>query len=577
MPKIPSSERSESSKQQPPRLRFAALVRVSTEKQEKVGESLPVQRRDNERDVERLGGTIVDWYGGQEHATPGHEKKEIDRLLADAAKGKFDALIIKDIDRWSRDNEKSKQGLEVLRKHRVKFYVSTMPINLYDPNQCSMLTISTAINEITAQMAQKKSIESRILRARRGLPTAGRQLPFGRTYDKKTQTWGLDPAKKALIEDVAARYLADASLPALAEEYGIDHSYLCQVLRERCGDTWTLHFQDDRFAIDDTVEVPVPRLLDDKVIRALKRKLEANRTYLHKPPSSVHDYLLGGHIFCADCGRLLTGQIARSQPKGKAKQTGKLYLYYRHPHPRKKKDEHGNTIPDPKKCTAHPVPFVRADWIEQQVVFKLFKMFGNPAEIKRAVASAVPDCDQAMKRQQRLQGELDKVEAARGRILGLICKNLITDEQAEKDLRALQERERLLRDDLDQLADTLANVPTEEQLHAYVEAVESQMGRSIFVYDENTCGHSDPDEGGPPNKRLGGNDISTWLAMTREDKRALLRAVFDLPGGKAGVFISPAPCKPGRKRKQWAFTIRGQLAFECVVPQAQHSPSPCQN
>jgi site-specific DNA recombinase len=57
-------------------LRFGALVRVSMEAQEKQGESLNVQRKNNERDVERLGGRIVEWYGGQEHATPGWEMKE---------------------------------------------------------------------------------------------------------------------------------------------------------------------------------------------------------------------------------------------------------------------------------------------------------------------------------------------------------------------------------------------------------------------------------------------------------------------------------------------------------------------
>ena len=59
-------------------LRFTALVRVSTEKQEQQGESLRLQRKNNTRDVERLGGRVVAWYGGQEHATAGWERKETD-------------------------------------------------------------------------------------------------------------------------------------------------------------------------------------------------------------------------------------------------------------------------------------------------------------------------------------------------------------------------------------------------------------------------------------------------------------------------------------------------------------------
>ena len=75
-------------------MRFGALVRVSTDGQEKHGESLRTQRSHIERDVELLGGQIVGWYGGSEHATPGWEKKEIDRLIKDAGMGRFSAIIV---------------------------------------------------------------------------------------------------------------------------------------------------------------------------------------------------------------------------------------------------------------------------------------------------------------------------------------------------------------------------------------------------------------------------------------------------------------------------------------------------
>src|SRR4051794_22600888 len=53
-------------------LRFAAFIRVSTEQQEKQGESLRTQRTQNEKDVGLLGGNSIAWYGGQEHGTPGY-------------------------------------------------------------------------------------------------------------------------------------------------------------------------------------------------------------------------------------------------------------------------------------------------------------------------------------------------------------------------------------------------------------------------------------------------------------------------------------------------------------------------
>jgi len=95
-------------------LRFAPVIRVSTEKQEAKGESLRLQRRQIQEYVNDLGGYIPEhcWvYSGQEHATPKQERAKLDLLLEDAAKDIFDAVIVCDPSRWSRDNARSKEAL----------------------------------------------------------------------------------------------------------------------------------------------------------------------------------------------------------------------------------------------------------------------------------------------------------------------------------------------------------------------------------------------------------------------------------------------------------------------------------
>ena len=57
------------------RLRFAALIRVSTEKQQKQGESLRTQKQQIEQATEACGAEVVKWVGGQEHATAGWEHR----------------------------------------------------------------------------------------------------------------------------------------------------------------------------------------------------------------------------------------------------------------------------------------------------------------------------------------------------------------------------------------------------------------------------------------------------------------------------------------------------------------------
>ena len=77
------------------KLRFAPIIRVSTEQQAQKGESLHTQRAQIEQYVEYLGGTIPEhcWqYTGQEHATPNQERSMMDTLLSDSAKDLFDAV-----------------------------------------------------------------------------------------------------------------------------------------------------------------------------------------------------------------------------------------------------------------------------------------------------------------------------------------------------------------------------------------------------------------------------------------------------------------------------------------------------
>ena len=69
------------------KLRFAPLIRVSTESQERRGQSLDVQKQALVQAVESMKGIIPDdcWeYSGQEHATNAYERKKFNKLLLDS-------------------------------------------------------------------------------------------------------------------------------------------------------------------------------------------------------------------------------------------------------------------------------------------------------------------------------------------------------------------------------------------------------------------------------------------------------------------------------------------------------------
>lgn len=179
-------------------LRFGPLVRVSTESQERMGESLRTQKVQIEQAVKALHGTLISdpWrYSGQDHATPGFEHKRFNQLLRDAQRGLFDAVIVVDPSRWSRDNVKSGQGLQVLRDAGVRFFCGQVEHDLFDPNAELFLGMTTQINQYFANIQSQKSVRNRIARASRSVPTAGK-LPYGRTLTRRPRPGASTPRSR---------------------------------------------------------------------------------------------------------------------------------------------------------------------------------------------------------------------------------------------------------------------------------------------------------------------------------------------------------------------------------------------
>ena len=489
------------------KLRFAALRRVSTEAQEAEGESLRTQRDQLTQYVAELGGEIASWYGGQEHATEGHEKREIDRLVADAQKGKFNAVIVTTHDRWSRDPA-SAARLDIFRNHNIKFFTGTTEWNLFDPSHALFLGLNAEIGKFFAGQQARKSLENKIARAKRGIPCTGK-LPYGRRWirsaDKQTGTWEVDAKAQAVVKEVARRYLAGEGVEKLGREFKMNVSNLWKILTKTSGSTWTVRFASKRLNIDETVAIPVPPLLDEETIRKIHLKAAANKTYSHG--QIKYQYLFARMISCAHCGNQLSGQTNHN---GKS--------YYRHAHADRVKP-----CPGPASKTWVPIQH-----IENAVMRHLFDTFGNPAAVKRAVDAATPNrakMQAAAERLEKLGGELEKNSKARARILDLVIKEALTDAQAESKLNELKEREAELTQERACLSDTLAHVPNAEAVAGMAVKIGSIVRR--YTNARATA------EGRLASACLEG--------MSFADKQALVRSVFagkGLDGKRLGVRIS---------------------------------------
>jgi len=500
---------------------FAGLIRVSTERQEQLGESLQVQRAAIQAAVKQLGGKVVEWYGGQEHATPGWEKTEIVRLLGDARKkGRpWDAVIVAHADRWSRDNQASHEGLDVFKRQKVRFFVGATEYSLANAEHSLFLEMSAAFGKFQARNQSKKSIDSRVHRAKRGVPTAGK-LPYGRTFDKASGQWGIDPEKKRIIEDAARRYLAGGSIPALAAEYGMNAANLHKVLVKRSGRKWTQKLHSDDLDVHEDIEIDIPELLPAETIRAIHEQVEANRTYSHG--SAKNQYLLSRMTFCERCGYATFGQTNRSGIR-----------YYRHAHAKRE-----------RPCPG-PHAWARADELEDAVLRHLFNAFGNPAAVEAAIEAAIPDLDKVRELQARVEQIGDVVEKekrGRQRIIGLVQQGSISDDEAKKQLDDSRQKIDLLEQERERASTSLANLPTAKQVKLAAEQVASKFKRVSKVEVRLNAAMNVANE--------------TFGKMTWEEKRDLVENVFSgktADGQRMGVYLS------WTDDGQFRYTIRGHL------------------
>jgi len=493
-------------------LRFAPIVRVSTEKQEKQGESLQTQKKQIIHYVNQLNGVIPKscWnYSGQEHATAQFERKKFNMLIADASKNKFDAVIVCDPSRWSRDNLKSEKGIEILKKNNIRFFIGMSETDLYNPDQSLLLTITTNINAYVAQSSALKSITNRIEKAKKNIPACG-SLPSGRTYDKKTG-WGTNPEFKKKIEIAAKLLLEGKSLIHISKLINMNRTNLTSILTYRCGDIWKQHFKADRFKIDETIETKVPRLLEQDILDKVILRIQQNKTVFHA--QLKYKYLLGRMILCGHCGSPLSGNTRKDS----------RLQYYRHP----------------KSSTCKKFLHVPCKLIDDPAIIHLFSLFGNQSEMMKAVENAVPDTKDIGLKESRLieiSQELKKVNQRKIRLIDLYENEAISIEDFKPKMSVHTERESLLSDELVKLKNEIESVPKEEEIIRTADLIRCHI-ESIYS-----------------------NGIE-FENMSFEEKRKLAQFAFsgrDYQGQRSGVYVR----KDGN---EWSFEIKGVLLDSSIL------------
>lgn len=395
------------------RLRFAALTRVSTERQEQQGESLRTQRSRIETAVRKLRGTIVKWYSGQEHATEGHEREQFNAMLRDAEQQRFDAMIVDEASRLTRDPATNVQLVGVFKTHGIRLFTLEREHDLHDAQDRFFLDILAGVHGYAVAANIAKSRQNRIALARQGFPSCG-TLPYGRLHDAERNRWSIDLGAQQLLGKAAKRLLNGEAVERIAPSLELHANTLRRRLLQ-AGSEWTQRFKDK----GQTVEVPtrIPGLLPDEIVERIRKQLRRNRIVTKRP----YTYALAHVVRCAACGSVLSGAGTKAA------------RYYRHHLKRVKCEQCVNHIP--------------AERLETAVLGQLGQLLHEPRKLQALI-------EKSLKHQQDGDGEdldvaiasLEKRTAKLEREINNLMDELASEGSAvRKRVRAaVEERERKL-------------------------------------------------------------------------------------------------------------------------------------
>lgn len=302
------------------------------------------------------GLTIIHEYCDRAQTGKNDNREQFQRMLTDASKHAFDALIVWKTDRIGRNKEEIALNKYHLKKNGVKIhYVAEMI-----PDTPEGIILESVIEGMAAYYSEQLS--QNIRRGQRASAMKAQSTGGNRPLGYKTgpdKKFIIDPETAPtvrLIYDLYAqgqtmaqiiRTLNDKGLRTLRGRPFTNNSLRTLLKNEKYIGVYT--YKDEI-----RIENAIPPIIEPEVFYKVQEMLKYNqKSAAHK--NSKTDYLLTEKLFCGKCGEMMVGVSGTSK-------TGATHHYYYCTEKRK------------KRCNKKPV---RQTWIENLVLEYVIALIQN--------------------------------------------------------------------------------------------------------------------------------------------------------------------------------------------------------
>ena len=486
------------------KIKAAGYVRVSTPSQVD-DESLTTQRASIKKFADNGDLELTKIYADE--GISGGSMKErhaLSQCLTDGQRGMFKVLIVHRLSRFGRNARELLANHEQLKEAGIQLRSIAEGIDFSTKYGEAMLGLLAVIAQLEKDILKEQMFENRVARAKRGVPTSGK-LPYGRTYDRVNDKWVLDEEKANLIRKAAEDYLSGTPLKAIAARIGMTENNLRDILRDRCGDTWTVIFKGT-----EPITYIIPRILTDDIIEQIKERLEFNQKNNRTDLPGI--YVLSSFIRCYDCESRLSGSTI-NYPRFPRR-------VYRHKY---------------DKCKSFT--YIHADGIEKAVFETIFENIVDVIGFEKAIKESLPDqnwIDELKDKIDRSEKRLTKIEVGLEGLVDAVLNHTLTAETIKNRAAKLVEEKKAIGEELTIDRQTLDSVPDPEE----VKAEANTIRRNLL-------------------ERYGGK--KRLKELTFDEKRNLLHWLFDgkdAKGMRYGIYITSTG---KRKRQKVDYFLYGKI------------------
>nr|DAH47768.1 MAG TPA: integrase [Caudoviricetes sp.] len=298
-------------------MRVALYARVSTEEQAIHGLSIGVQQESLKKWASENHHTIVDMYvdAGISARKPASKRPSLQRLLDDVRAGKIDMIVFTKLDRWFRNVKEYYKVQEVLEQHDVSWRALEENYETETSNGVFTVNIMLSVAQSEADRTSERIKVVTKNKRDKGLCHQGKK-PLGLNIVKGELVE--DPETAPIIRDIFRYFIATQSVTAtrryLLSQYSITRSYK----------NTKLILKNTRYigVADNGQRLYHPIVPPEDF--ALAQSIMAERSTRHSGDfTQKHVYLFTGIVFCAECGRRLSGTMSHLH--------NREYVYYKCP------------------------------------------------------------------------------------------------------------------------------------------------------------------------------------------------------------------------------------------------------